>query len=204
MSVYIVRRLVLFVPTAFGVSLIIFLIRHIIPGDAVTARYPGGRETSTYSLEQLDEARVKMGLNGSLPSQYFRWLDDALQGNLGKSFSNRLSVLDLMLPRIYISAELGFLAVALAVMIAIPGGILAAVKQDSWLDCFLRSFSMVFESMSNFWIAVLLLTVLLWALDWPYDMGFDSPVEWVNDLQSLTQTDKEAILGKDLDYLLGI
>ena len=109
-----------------------------------------------------------------------------------------------MLPRIYISAELGFLAVALAVMIAIPGGILAAVKQDSWLDCFLRSFSMVFESMSNFWIAVLLLTGLLWALDWPYDMGFDSPVEWVNDLQSLTQTDKEAILGKDLDYLLGI
>lgn len=166
MNAYILRRVFLFVPTLFGVSLILFLMLHVIPGDYATAVLLGGEEARDVTAEDLERVREKLGLNGSLVSQYGRWVVNSLQGDLGTSFANARPVLDRLVPRIALSAELAFLTVALSAIIAIPGGIAAAVRQDKWLDYGLRFFSILFESMPGFWVALMVIMGLLWAFEW--------------------------------------
>lgn len=167
MQAYIFRRLVLFIPTALGVSLFIFLMLHVVPGDYATSVLLGGIErTMVVTEEDFERIREQLGLSGSLPEQYLRWAGNFITGDLGTSWTNKRPVLERMLPRIAVSAELAILAVALAVVIAIPGGIIAAVRRDTWIDYALRSLSMGFESAPNFWLALLLITGLLWAFDW--------------------------------------
>ncbi len=184
MSTYIVRRLVLFVPTAFGVSIFIFLMLHVIPGDYATSVLLRGRDRQL-SATQADFERIReqLGLNGSLPAQYINWGTDFLQGDLGTSFTNRQPVLDRLLPRLAVTAELALLAVALAVIVAIPGGVLAAVRQDTWVDYCLRGFSMLFESFPNFWLALMLIMGLLWVFGWIPPISYSSP--WENPLENL-------------------
>ncbi len=167
MTNYILQRLALFGPTAFGVSLFIFLMLHVIPGDYATSVLLSGRDrTIIVTEEDFDRIREQLGLDGSLPSQYLRWAGNFVRGDLGTSFSNKRPVLDRMLPRLALSAELAFLAVALAIVIAVPGGILAAVRRDTWVDYVLRTVSMGFESAPAFWLALLLIVGLLWAFEW--------------------------------------
>ena len=143
MRAYIARRLLLFVPTAFGVSIFIFLMLHVIPGDYATQLLIGGSTSQFMATEEdFERVREKLGLNGSLPEQYGRWAGNFFKGDFGTSWSNRRPVLDRMLPRIALSAELAFLAVVLALVISIPGGIIAAVRRDTWVDYLLRSISL--------------------------------------------------------------
>ena len=188
MRAYTLRRLALFIPTAFGVSVFIFLMLHVIPGDYATSVLLGGGRDRQLSAtqEDFDRVREQLGLDGSLPEQYINWAADFVQGDFGESWTNRRPVRDRMAPRIALSAELAVLAILLALAIAIPGGILAAVRQDTWVDYALRGFSMLFEAMPNFWIALLLILGLLWAFDWippiTYTHLWDNP--WQN-FQSL-------------------
>ena len=183
MRAYIARRLLLFIPTAFGVSVFIFLMLHVIPGDYATQLLIGGR-TSQFIATEEDFVRVreKLGLNGSLPEQYARWGGNFFRGDFGTSWSNRRPVLDRMLPRIALSAELAFLAVVLAVVIAVPGGIIAAVRRDTWVDYVLRSISLGFESAPNFWLALIIIFGLLWMYDWIPPISYSAPWEdpWMN------------------------
>jgi peptide/nickel transport system permease protein len=87
-----------------------------------------------------------------------------------------------MAPRIALSAELAFLSIVLAMIIAIPGGIIAAVKQDTWIDYTLRTLSMGFDSAPNFWLALLLIVGLLWAFDWIPPISYRTP--WENPWQN--------------------
>ena len=83
---YLLKRLLLFVPTAFGVSVVIFAMLHTIPGDYATALLLGGEEVyETATQEQIDQVREKLGLTGSLPQQYLRWLGDFFKGDFGTS-----------------------------------------------------------------------------------------------------------------------
>jgi peptide/nickel transport system permease protein len=182
---YVLRRLVLFVPTAIGVSLFMFAMLHVIPGD-YAASLLLGRESAMATEEDFVRVREKLGLDGSLPEQYFNWAGNFLSGDFGTSWSNSRPVIDRMAPRILLSAELGVLAIVLALAISIPGGVIAAVKQDTWIDYILRSVSMAFESMPNFWLALLIIMGLLWAFDWIPPIAYREPWEdpWSN-LQSL-------------------
>jgi peptide/nickel transport system permease protein len=182
---YVLRRMVLFVPTAIGVSLFIFAMLHVIPGD-YAASLLLGRESAMATEEDFVRVREKLGLDGSLPEQYFNWAGNFLSGDFGTSWSNSRPVIDRMAPRILLSAELGVLAIVLALAISIPGGVIAAVKQDTWIDYILRSVSMAFESMPNFWLALLIIMGLLWAFDWIPPIAYREPWEdpWSN-LQSL-------------------
>lgn len=163
---YLIRRLFLFIPTALGVSIFIFAMLHVIPGDYATALLMGRDKASSATEEDFVRVREKLGLDGSLPQQYLRWAGNFVTGDFGTSYSNRKPVIERILPRVALSFELGFLAVFLALVIALPGGVLAAVKQDTWIDYVLRSVSMLFESMPNFWIGLLVIVGLLWAFDW--------------------------------------
>jgi peptide/nickel transport system permease protein len=182
---YVLRRMVLFVPTAIGVSLFIFGMLHVIPGDYATSLLLG-RESAMATDEDFKRVREKLGLDGSLPQQYLHWAANFLSGDFGTSWSNSRPVIERMAPRIVLSAELGALAIVLALAISIPGGVIAAVRQDTWLDYILRSVSMAFESMPNFWLALLIIMGLLWAFEWIPPISYKPP--WVDpwsNLQSL-------------------
>lgn len=167
MRTYILRRLLLFIPTAFGVSVVIFVLLNIIPGDYVTVLLLGGRDRSMVATqEDFDRVREQLGLDRPLPVRYGEWAWDFLRGDLGQSLTNKLPVAERMLPRIAVSAQLGVMAVIIASLISIPLGVVAAVKQDSLIDYGLRFFSMIFESMPNFWLGLLLLVLLALAFDW--------------------------------------
>lgn len=167
MRTYLLRRLALFVPTAFGVSVFIFLMLHVIPGDYATTLLLGGRDQALVATEE-DFARVRnqLGLDKPLHIQYATWAAKLVRGDLGISWINRQPVLERMLPRIAVSAQLGVMAVLIASIIAIPGGVIAAVRQDTVIDYVLRFVSMIFESMPNFWIGLLLIVGLLTIFDW--------------------------------------
>lgn len=184
MRTYILRRLLLFIPTAFGVSVVIFVLLNIIPGDYVTVLLLGGRDRSMVATqEDFDRVREQLGLDRPLPVRYGEWAWDFLRGDLGQSLTNKLPVAERMLPRIAVSAQLGVMAVIIASLISIPLGVVAAVKQDSLIDYGLRFFSMIFESMPNFWLGLLLLVLLALAFDWKPPISYANL--WENPWENL-------------------
>ena len=167
MRTYLTKRLLLFVPTAFGVSVIIFAMLHTIPGDYATALLLGGEEVyETATQEQIDEVREKLGLSGSLPEQYGRWLGDFFRGDFGTSWHTRQSVAERMGTRIITSFELGVLAVTIACSLGVVGGVIAAVRQDKWIDYALRASSMTLQAMPSFWLALIVIVLLVLVFEW--------------------------------------
>jgi peptide/nickel transport system permease protein len=174
MSTYLIKRLLLFVPTAFGVSIFIFVMLHTIPGDYATALLMGGTPEQQMEArpEDFERVRKQLGLDGSLPSQYARWIGNFLQGDLGTSWRNRQPVLERMAPRIFVSFELGVLSVTLAMLLGVTGGIIAAVRQDTWIDYILRSSSMLLQAMPGFWLALMVIVALIILFDWIPPISF--------------------------------
>ncbi|HZA22393.1 MAG TPA: ABC transporter permease [Dehalococcoidia bacterium] len=111
---YVLHRLVLFLPTGIGVSLFIFGMLHVIPGDYAIALLMGRDRTGISTEEDFERVREKLGLNGSLPEQYLRWAGDFFTGDFGTSWSSNKLVIDRLAPRVVLSAELGVMAVVLA------------------------------------------------------------------------------------------
>jgi peptide/nickel transport system permease protein len=167
MRSYLTRRLLLFIPTAFGVSVFIFVMLHTIPGDYAVALFLGNPEEQiSASQEQIDAVRKQLGLDGSLPEQYARWLGNFVQGDLGDSWTNRLPVVQRMLPRIALSLELGILSVGLACFLGTTLGVIAAVLRDTWVDYGLRGISMGFQAMPGFWVALMVIVLLIAVFGW--------------------------------------
>ena len=170
MTQYIFKRLLLFVPTALGVSILIFIMLRTIPGDYITATYLSGREETFKTQEDIDRIKASLGFDKPLHMQYLTWTKDFFTGSFGESLTNRLSIRDNLTSldncKLCRSAELAILAMIIAVVIAIPAGIFAAIKQDRWPDYILRTISMGFEAMPGFWVALILLLLLLKLFDW--------------------------------------
>ncbi len=181
MRSYLIRRLLLFVPTAFGVSIFIFMMLHSIPGDYATALLLGdARDQSMATEEDFERIRKQLGLDGSLPVQYGRWLLNIFRGDLGISWQNRLPVVERMADRVFMSLELGILSVALACVMGTTLGVIAAVRRDTWVDYVLRSVSMGFQAMPGFWVAlmciVLLVSIFGWIPSVYYKHIWDDPI----------------------------
>jgi peptide/nickel transport system permease protein len=182
MRTYLAKRLLLFVPTAFGVSVFIFVMLHTIPGDYATALLLGGEPGEAYdaSSEQFEQIREQLGLDGRLDEQYVRWLGNFFQGDFGTSWTNRKPVWDRMAPRIFLSFELGLLAVSLACVLGTIGGIICAVRQDTWVDYVLRGSSMGLQAMPGFWLALMVIVGLVAMFGWKppieYRHLWDDPV----------------------------
>ncbi len=167
MSGYVFRRLLLFIPMAVGVSIFNFFLLYIVPGDYATTVVLGGEDRANLATEEeVQRAREKLGLDRSILVQYSDWAANFLTGDLGHSLANRRYVAERMLPRIAVSAQLAIMGVAIAVIVAIPFGVIAAVRQDTLIDFGLRFFSMIFESMPNFWLGLLLLVALAIIFHW--------------------------------------
>lgn len=148
---YIVKRIFSSILVLLGVVTITFFIARVLPSSP-EVRWAGQRATE----EQLEAARVELGLDKSLPEQYVIYLRDLLRGNLGKSLNNHQPVTSELRRYVPATLELVLLAFALAVVIGIPLGIYSAKKKDRLLDHFSRFFSIGAVSLPTFWVALFL------------------------------------------------
>jgi peptide/nickel transport system permease protein len=157
MKQFIAQRLIALLPTLLGISLIVFLVMHLIPGDTITSMI------GTYY--KLTEAQAKAlyayyGLDKPLPVQYVRWVFAALHGDLGYSVRKGLPVLPLILSRFPLTLELAIFSMLIALILGVPIGIYAAVHRDSWYDLLGRTIALIGLAVPNFWLGMLIILVL--------------------------------------------
>lgn len=155
---YLSQRLLAFIPTLLGVSILVFLAIRAVPGDQITAQL--GTEAGMLTEAQREALERYFGLDKPLVEQYFSWLGDALQGNLGFSVRHGKAVLPLILERFPLTVELALLAVVIALLIGIPIGVLSAVRHNSFIDLFGRVFGMLGLAVPNFLLGTLIIYVL--------------------------------------------
>jgi peptide/nickel transport system permease protein len=156
---YVLRRLLIAVPSLLIASLIVFALPRLIPGDVVQLML----EEKAYGAD-LDDLRAKLGLDRPLPLQFVEWLARIARGDLGESLWTRQPVLEELGRRLPVTLTLGFLAIAVALLIGIPVGILAAVRQDGVLDFLARSAAILGLSIPGFVLAIVV--ILLPAIWW--------------------------------------
>lgn len=152
---YILRRLLALVPVLLGISLIVFLLVHLVPGDVVSILL--GPTTSPEAREAL---RKLFGLDEPLQVQYVRWLGGVLHGDLGTSLRTGQPVLSSILDRFSVTLELTGLAMVVALLIGVPAGLIGAVKQYSKLDYAVTLFALAGLSVPNFLLATLMILLL--------------------------------------------
>ncbi len=162
---YIARRAAQLVPVLFLVSLMIFSIMHALPGDPVQLMLAGA-ESGAVTPERQEELRELMGLNDPLYVQYFRFIGGALTGDLGNSVRLREPVLDLILERLGSTLALALGGIAVAVSIGMSTGVLAALKQGSWVDTASLVLAYAGVSLPLFWLGLLLILVFSFWLGW--------------------------------------
>lgn len=157
MSRFILQRVLTFVPTLLGISIIVFLVMRLIPGDTISAMIGTQFQLTAAQAAAL---REYFGLDKPWLQQYLHWLTSALHGDLGLSVRSGKPVLGEILSRFPLTFELALGAVLIALAIGIPIGILSAVKRDSPIDFFGRLFALVGLAMPNFWLGTLIILAL--------------------------------------------
>lgn len=193
MTLYILRRLVQLIPVLLLASFIVFFIIHLIPGDPVEVMLGEGR----YSQETYELLRKKMGLDEPLYIQYLRWLNRILHGDLGQSLRTQRPVLDTILERYPATIYLALASLLLGVVIAIPAGTIAAVKQNTPWDYSAMAFALFGIAVPNFWFALLLILGFGLYLGWFPTLGYIDPsVNFRTFLWHLTLP--AVVLGTDL------
>ncbi len=182
MGEYIFRRLLLAIPTLIGAVTLVFLVMRILPGDVASVMLAGQESGIQASDEQLAALREQLGLNRPLVVQYFQWLWDALRFNFGESLSYPTPVLDEFKLRYPFSLSILVISLATSLIIAIPAGIISAVKQDTWIDYGLRIFTLAGLSIPSFFVAILTILFLLHFFGWLPPLAhapiWDTP--WLN------------------------
>ena len=168
---YVLTRLSLFVPMLAGVVFFVFLLVHLIPGDP--ARVLLGEDASPQAVAQL---RHSLGLDLSLPSQFLRYLNHLLHGDLGISMFQNVPVLELVLARLPATLELAVLAMLVSVCLGITLGCAAAAFQGTALDLFCLVFAQLGISVTVFWLGILLMLVFSVELHWLPAVGRGAPM----------------------------
>lgn len=161
MSRYLLRRLLLTIPVLIGVATLVFALIHFIPGDPAQAMLGEGA-----TPEDVAQLRTRLGLDKPLLVQYGSFLNGAVHGDLGVSLRNDQPVMKQILERMPATAELAFAAMAVAVLFALPLGIVAAVWRGTWVDHAAMTLSLVGISVPNFWLGPLMAIVFAIELGW--------------------------------------
>ena len=181
---YIFKRLLLMVPTLFGVAVLIFLLLRVVPGDVVEARYMT-QGSQFQSQELMDIERKKLGLDQPMWKQFTTWMGGVLRLDFGLSMWTGAPITEEIKLRFALSLQLAVMATVVATLLAIPLGILAAVKQDTWIDYGVRVFSIAGLAMPSFWLGILMILVMLIVFKWLPPMVF-TPF-WVDPWENLAQ-----------------
>src|SRR6266571_3326473 len=154
MCQYVLRRLLYAIPTLLGITLLIFFVLRILPGDPLVILYGEG---GVGSLSDADRAAIRhqLGFDRPLYQQYGSWLRDLLTGNLGHTLARGDSVAEIIRERGILTGEIAVLAVLVSWLVGLPAGILSAMRQNSRWDYLARFFTIIFLGVPSFWVAML-------------------------------------------------
>jgi peptide/nickel transport system permease protein len=187
MRQYVLKRLLLVVPTLLLISIIVFSLNHMLPGDVVVLMF----EEKAYAKD-LETLRAKLGLDRPLYIQYFSWIGQVTGGDLGESLWTKRPVLEEITRRLPVSLKLGAMAITVALCIALPIGVLSAIRQDTLKDYAARSAAIVGLSVPPFWKATLVIVLPSIWFGWAPPLQFTPFSE--NPWQHLSQFILPAII----------
>ena len=177
MRAYLGRRLLALIPTLFFASLIVFISMRLIPGDVIDLMLAQNDIVTGQDRAKIEAA---LGLDQPVYIQYFRWIGDALTGDLGSSLWQNVPVTDQLLVSLPITFELGLLALFVALSVSIPIGVYSAMRQDTAGDYVARSFSLLMLAIPSFWLGTLVMVFpsvwWRWAPELEYIPFFDDPI----------------------------
>ena len=159
---YLARRLLMSLLVLFGVSVLTFSMLHLVPGDPVHAIL--GRQA--VSAETINNLRAELGLNDPLPVQYGRFLERAFHGDLGRSIRSKRPVTDVIFEQLPSTIKLTLSAMAVAILIGLPLGIIAALNQNRWVDTLIMMAAISGVSIPSFWLGLILILVFTIGLGW--------------------------------------
>ena len=180
MKQYILRRVILMIPLVIGVTTVTFALIHLIPGDPVELMMSNARQLTA---EEIERIRDKLGLNDPILEQYFRYLTNLLVGDMGDSVRSRSPVLYEISQRLPDTVILTVSSIALVLVIALPIGILSALKRGTWVDTLAMTFALTGVSIPAFWFGIMLMLIFGLHLDWLPTVGQGkTPIEFTRSL----------------------
>ena len=182
---YVVKRVLLMVPTLVGVAVLVFVLLRVVPGDIVEVRFVGGGSGQFVSEEQLAMERAKLGLDRPMWRQFLDWMVGLARLDFGVSMWTGAPITEELKLRFALSLQVAVMATLVATLLAIPLGILAAVRQDTWVDYAVRVFSIAGIAMPSFWLGILMILGFLIVFRWLPPMVY-TPF-WVDPWQNLAQ-----------------
>ena len=181
MPVYIGKRLLVAIPTLLIISIFVFSLQKLLPGDPILAM--AGEERDPATIEFL---REKYHLNDPVPVQYFHWLGGIVTGDFGISLRTNQPVLELVMQKLPVTIQLAVMAMIISLMIGIPMGILAAVKKNTVLDYIANIVALSGLSVPNFWLGIMLILLVSVNLGWLPASGYESIfVDPVRSIQTM-------------------
>ena len=183
MRQYALKRIALFIPTILLITIIVFVVMRLIPGDACLAILSDGE--ATFTQEELADCRAELDLDKPLVVQYFDWIGGAVQGDFGDSLWFKAPVMVELKERIPVTVELTVVAMLIAVVFAVPLGILSAMKPESPIDYVARVFTLIGIAMPTFMVAIFIILFLVAVFDWLPPLGYQPP--WVDPKANLQQ-----------------
>ena len=183
MHQYILKRLLLMIPTLLGVAVLIFLLLRVVPGDIVELKYAGVGAFVT--KETLDIERARLGLDKPIFQQFLDWIWGIVRLDFGTSMWTGRPITYEIAIRFQLSLQLAIMATIVAVLLSIPLGMVAALKQDTWVDYAIRVFSIAGLATPSFWLGILMILMFLIFFQWLPPM-FYTPI-WVDPWKNLSQ-----------------
>ena len=173
MQTYIIKRTLLFIPTMLLVASLVFGILRLVPGDPAISLLQGGPQTEVnVSEEDIQRLRAKLGTDRPIHIQYVTWVWGIVQLDFGNSFFYDQPVFDDIKKRFPITFELSLIALAMCMVVAVPLGVISAIKQDSLTDYAGRIITIAGMAIPNFWIGILLVYMLANMFDWLPPIGY--------------------------------
>lgn len=160
---YALQRLILAIPVLFGVSILTFLMLHLVPGDPVAAMFIG---QGGAKAEQLEQVREQLGLNDPLPVQYVNYMKAVLQGDLGRSIRTNEPVSTMITRNFPHTFQLTLASMVLAIVLGVTLGVIAAIRRGTIIDNLMMLIALVGVSMPSFWLGLLLISLFSIRLEW--------------------------------------
>jgi len=166
MSKYILNRLLIAIPTIFGVTVLIFVAMRVIPGDPLQLIFSESTGVYVLSDDELAAARASLGLDKSYPLQYLDWMGDILSGDMGSSFWTKDPISAMLIRRGPISAQIAVMAVLLSWLIGVPVGMLSAIWRNSLMDQLSRVGITIFIAVPSYWLGLLIILFTVLVFSW--------------------------------------
>jgi peptide/nickel transport system permease protein len=174
MTAYIVRRLVLAVIVFFLITILVFMVMRLLPGDPILMLISQS-EADSSTEEQIAELRHKFGLDRPMIVQYFAWIGNALQGDLGISIANGRNVASDIASRIPVTLHLGVVALVISFFLGVIAGVICAVRRGGWVDTIITTLANIGITIPVFWLGVVLMYIFALRLNWLPVFGYTSP-----------------------------